>query len=61
AFQVKDQAEMSISKLREEINILCDAENDKFVKLGTLESRSHNKFTIIQELEEQRLAPFDDF
>ncbi|CAG8597138.1 4343_t:CDS:2 [Ambispora gerdemannii] len=43
------------------VDIPGDAENDKFVKLRTLESRSHNEDTIIQELEGQELTPFNDF
>ena len=43
------------------VNIPGDAENDKFVKLRTLESRSHNEDTIIQELEGQKLTTFKDF
>ncbi|CAG8556996.1 5414_t:CDS:2 [Paraglomus brasilianum] len=43
------------------VDIPGDAENDKFVKLRTLENRSDNEDTIIQELEGQELTPFDDF
>ena len=43
------------------VDIPGDAENDKFVKLRTLESRSHNEDTIIQELEGQKLTTFKDF
>ncbi|CAG8772771.1 18854_t:CDS:1, partial [Gigaspora rosea] len=43
------------------VDIPYDAENDKFVKLRTLESRSHNEDIILQELEGQELTPIDDF
>jgi hypothetical protein len=43
------------------VDIPVDAENDKFVKLKTLESRCHNEDTIMQELEGQKLTAFEDF